>query len=364
MLDADDAGACGRCHEGAPARPAGVTEPAPGAPSCTSCHNQPGGVLACSTCHGSGSRDYPPRDPCFFPGDVAGAHAAHVEPSPIRSAGLSCSTCHPMPGPSVIGGLHGNGTVDVAFDPAVVPGAASYDPSTGACSVSCHNQGGSRPRITWTAASTAIGCGDCHASPPSGHFPGPCTNCHAEANATGTALTGGPLHMNGKVDLGDGSGKCGACHGTGDSPWPSTAAHPAHESPTLTVSLACSSCHVVPAAILDPGHLDGTVTVAFSGLANARGAAPSWDGSRCTNVACHGANLADPAAVPAWTDRSGAQSKCGACHGIPPTEHTPSTSCNRSDCHGSEVMLDGNGDPLISASGKALHVDGIIESAR
>jgi predicted CxxxxCH...CXXCH cytochrome family protein len=170
--------------------------------------------------------------------------------------------------------------------------------------------------------------------------------------------------MNGKVDLGDGSGKCGACHGTGDSPWPSTAAHAAHQNPTVTESLACSSCHVVPTAILDPGHLDGMVTVTFSGLATARGAAPTWDGSRCTNVACHGANLADPAAVPVWTDGSGAQSKCGACHGVPPSQHTPSTSCNRSDCHGGEVILDPNGEPLISASGKALHVDGIIESAR
>ncbi len=364
MLDANAPGACGRCHDGAPARPADVTAPAPGAPSCTSCHNQPGGVLACSTCHGSGARDYPPRDPCFFPGDVGEAHAAHVEPSSIRSAGLPCSTCHPMPGASVIGGLHGNGTVDVTFDPTVVASGASYDPSTRACSVSCHDQGGAKPRVTWTAPSTPIGCGDCHSSPPSGHYPGPCTSCHAEANANGTALSGGPLHMNGKVDLGDGSGQCGACHGTGESPWPSTAAHAAHQSPTLTVPLACSNCHVVPAAILDPGHLDGTVTVAFSGLATARGATPTWDGNHCTNVACHGTNLADPAAVPAWTDSSGAQSKCGACHGVPPSQHTPSTSCDRSDCHGSEVMLDAHGEPLISASGRALHVDGIIESAR
>ena len=170
--------------------------------------------------------------------------------------------------------------------------------------------------------------------------------------------------MNGKVDLGNGSGQCGACHGTGDSPWPSTAAHPAHENPTLTVSLACSNCHVVPAAILDPGHLDGTVHVTFSGLATARGAQPDlerqpvherrlpWSQPRRP---CRGAGVDGP---------SGAQAKCGACHGIPPSQHTPSTSCDRSDCHGSEVMLDGNGDPLISASGKTLHVDGIIESAR
>ena len=202
------------------------------------------------------------------------------------------------------------------------------------------------------------------ARPPPVTSRAPARAATLEANATGTSLSGGPLHMNGKVDLGDGSGQCGACHGRGDSPWPTTAAHPAHESPTLTAPLACSSCHVVPAAVLDPVHLDGTVHVVFSGLAAARGAAPVWSGGRCTNVACHGANLADPVVSPAWDDTSGAPARCGACHGVPPSEHTPSASCDRSDCHGSEVTLDATGAPHISVGGAVMHVDGVIESAR
>jgi predicted CxxxxCH...CXXCH cytochrome family protein len=365
MLDPQHPDACGRCHEGAPTRPAGVTLPAPGAPACTSCHDQPGGVLSCSTCHGSGSLAYPPRDRCFFPQDAAkaGAHAAHVQPSPIAAAGLTCSTCHPAPGDPVIGGLHGNGSVEVVFDPTVVQGEASYDRTTQTCAVSCHDRGGARPRLRWTDP-TPVGCGDCHGSPPAGHFSGPCSHCHAEANAAGTALTGGALHMNGKVDLGDGSGKCGACHGSGDSPWPTTRAHPAHANPTLTAPLACDNCHVVPTRVLDPVHLDGTVHVTFSGLAVARGSSPSWDGARCAGVACHGANLADPSATPAWNDATGAPSACGACHGIPPTNHTTSTDCNRADCHGSEVTLGMDGSPSITTAGRALHIDGIIESAR
>jgi predicted CxxxxCH...CXXCH cytochrome family protein len=365
MLDPGDPNACGGCHDGAPTRPPGVTHGDPAAPSCTTCHYQPGGALACSTCHGSGVVDFPPRDPCFFPGDVGGgAHALHVDSSPEKSGGVPCSTCHPVPGSPVIGGLHGDGIVEVTFDPIAVPREASYDPTTGACAVSCHAQGGTKPDVTWTEAASPVTCQDCHLSPPAGHYSGPCNGCHAEANAAGTALNGGPLHLNGMVDLGNGSGLCGACHGTGASPWPTTAAHPAHQNPTLTVPLACSNCHVVPATILDPVHLDGTVHVTFSGLAVSRGAEPTWNGTQCTNVACHGANLADPPAVPAWSDTSGAQAQCGACHGIPPSEHTTATTCSRSDCHGSEVTLDENGAPLISASGKALHIDGIIESAR
>jgi predicted CxxxxCH...CXXCH cytochrome family protein len=364
MLDATAPGACGQCHAGTPARPAGVTLSAPGAPDCTSCHDQPGGVLACSTCHGSGTLAFPPRDPCFFAGkafDVGGAHAPHGEPSAIRSTGLPCSTCHPVPGATVIAGLHGDGKVEVTFDSTLTHGPATYDPASGACAVSCHQLGGLDPNVTWTQPPAPVGCNDCHLSPPANHYTGSCTGCHAEANATGTALIPGPLHINGKVDLGNGSGECGACHGTGTSPWPPTRVHAAHQNPTLTEPLACTSCHVVPATILDPVHLDGTVHVTFSGLATARGASPVWNGTSCTNVACHGANLADPAAVPLWSDTSGAQAKCGACHGIPPSEHTQSASCNRSDCHGSEVTLGANGAPLISAVGKLLHVDGIIE---
>jgi predicted CxxxxCH...CXXCH cytochrome family protein len=368
MLDPTNANACGECHDGTPARPAGVIAPAPGATSCTSCHDQPGGVLACSTCHGEGTRAYPPRDLCFFPGDAAaaGAHAAHVEPSSARAGGYACSTCHPMPGAGVIGGLHGNGKVDVVFDPAVVNGEAVWSPTTGQCSVVCHDAGGHRPRPVWSD-SRPVGCNDCHTSPPSNHFPGPCTNCHGEVNATGTALSGGPLHLDGKVELGDGSGQCGACHGKGASPWPSTFAHSAHRTPSITEPVACGDCHPVPSSVLSPGHLDGVVNVAFSGRATQRDAAPSWDGTSCAGTACHGANLADPPAVtPVWTDPSGKAGACGACHGLPPTQHTASTDCNRSDCHGSEVTVTGAGLPLISTSATALslHINGVINDAR
>ena len=365
MLDPQNPDACGRCHDGAPTRPAGVTSPAPGAPACTSCHDQPDGALACSTCHGSGSLAYPPRDRCFFPQDTdsRGAHAAHLQPSTDLARGLACSTCHPVPGNPVIGGLHGNGSVEIVFDPKVVGAEASYDRTTQTCAVGCHDRGGARPRLRWSET-TPVGCGDCHGSPPSGHSPGACNRCHAEANAGGTALSGGPLHLNGKVDLGDGSGQCGACHGSGQSPWPSTGAHPAHQNPTLTAPLECANCHIVPSAVIDPVHLDGTVHVTFSELAVARGSSPSWDGTSCAGVACHGAHLADPAATPTWNDTTGAPAACGACHGIPPTNHTPSTDCNRADCHGSEVAIGADGHPSIAPAGKALHVDGNIDSAR
>jgi predicted CxxxxCH...CXXCH cytochrome family protein len=269
-----------------------------------------------------------------------------------------------MPGAQVIGGLHGNGRVDVVFDSARVGPEISYDPSAKSCAVTCHDAGGARPRPVWTET-TPMTCQDCHQSPPKSHFPGACTGCHQEANAEGTSLSGGPLHLDGHVELGNGNGTCGACHGHGDDPWPTTEPHAAHERSTLTAPFACASCHVVPTTLLDPVHWTGTPNVVFSGLSTARGASPSWDGVSCTNVACHGAKLADvPAVLPVWTDTSGAASQCGACHGIPPSQHTPSTSCDSAACHGGEIFIGASGTPSISASGAVLHINGEIDFAQ
>jgi predicted CxxxxCH...CXXCH cytochrome family protein len=164
------------------------------------------------------------------------------------------------------------------------------------------------------------------------------------------------------VDVGDGTGGCSACHGSNGSPWPTTGAHAAHQSPALTTPIDCASCHPVPQNLHDAGHLDGVVQVKFGGRAEDRGAAPTWDGASCREVACHGARLRDaPLVVPAWNDASGAASACGACHGIPPSQHTASTSCDRSTCHGTEVTR-GFGTLAISAAGKTLHVNGVIDT--
>jgi predicted CxxxxCH...CXXCH cytochrome family protein len=363
MLDANDPDACGRCHDGAPARPKEVTFAAPGATACTTCHSEAGGVLACSTCHSQGKESVPPRDPCFFPTDRAGAHTAHIAPTPSHASGFACSTCHPMPGANVIGGAHGNGSVEIEFDRTIVTTEASYAKSDGTCSVACHDRGGARAKPGWNDA-TPMGCADCHQSQKKGHFPGPCTNCHRDVDATGTALTGGPMHMNGHVDLGDGSGQCGACHGQGQSAWPATAAHPAHEQTSITAPIECSSCHTVPSTLLATGHLDGIVEVALSGRAKDRGAEPAWSGSSCDGVACHGAGLVDSPQIPTWKAPATSPVACGpSCHGVPPSQHTASTSCDRATCHGNEIARSAQGAVSITTGGRALHINGTIDYA-
>jgi predicted CxxxxCH...CXXCH cytochrome family protein len=261
----------------------------------------------------------------------------------------------------VVSGAHGDGTVDVTFA-ASIAATGTYDPVSASCTATCHDRGGTHPRPAWTDT-TPPACTTCHGSPPDGHAPGPCSLCHVEANAKGTAVSGGPLHLNGVVDLGDGSGTCGACHGHGDDPRPDSGAHAAHANPSIAEPISCVTCHPATTSARREGkHMDGVVEVTFSGIADARGARPEWDGRACTSVACHGASLTDaPAVTPVWRDTSGAASRCGACHGVPPTQHTPSRECSRVECHGAEVGEDASGAPAITQAGRMLHVDGAID---
>jgi predicted CxxxxCH...CXXCH cytochrome family protein len=358
MLDAKDPEACGRCHEGVP-RPEKITASAPGAPACTSCHSEERGVLACGTCHVDKPTSFPPRDACFFPDDPmrATAHAKHTAPSEVRSEGLACATCHVLPPPEVLGGVHANGKIDIAFDPKLA-GGSTWDDQSRTCTASCHARAGAaKPRPLWTDKGP-LACGDCHGSPPPKHFVGACSSCHGEANATGTALTGARLHVNGGVDLGDGSGKCGACHGSADDPWPKTGAHAKHRNPASAAPVECVACHVVPTAFgVGTGHpVGGAPILTFSGLAVARNAPATYANGTCKNVYCHGQNvIGTTARSPVWTDTTGAESKCGSCHGLPPSApHIASEKCEI--CHGS-VDPSPTG-PVINAAKRNLHVNG------
>ncbi len=357
MLEAQDVDACGRCHEEAPSRPPAVSSPAPGATSCTTCHGEPSGPLGCATCHGAAGRSHPPRDACFFPGDPGGlAHAAHSGPSPSRAEGLACATCHPTPTSGQPGGTHATGYVDVWFDHGIAGREARLDPGSKRCAVACHARGGARPAPAWSDG--PMGCGDCHASPPAGHYGGECTGCHREADARGTALVLPRLHMNGKVDLGDGSGTCGACHGRGEDPWPSTAAHLAHARPRSARPVACETCHEVPGPGDRHPRGEGVASVRLSGLATRGGRRATWDTATktCAGTYCH-EGAGGSRTAPRWTDGAPA-SACGTCHGTPPPpSHPPGTQCSSSGCHEGSTTTAG----AITPAGKPVHVDGLLQ---
>lgn len=362
LRDPASNGVCGRCHEGAPVRPAAVRFAAPNAPSCTSCHDQPGAVLACTTCHGDRDRAYPPRDGCYFDGASGGAHAAHVSSTRFRVQPLECVHCHPAPGPNVFSGAHANGTIDVRFATQLAP-QGSFDPESGGCTVACHARAGRHSNLTWFQ-DLELDCNSCHQTPPPAHYPGACATCHGEVVEVGLSLRPGPLHLNGSVDVGRGGSGCGACHGEGHDPWPRDALHGRHRESTVTEPIACESCHAVPSALTTAGHLDGRVQVRFAGRALFPGAPASYEDATggCRDVACHAGALREPAAIPRW--QALAASGCATCHAAPPPPpHVQLPSCGGSLCHGGEVA--GSVDALtITPSGRALHIDGVVRAGR
>jgi predicted CxxxxCH...CXXCH cytochrome family protein len=343
---------CATCHG---ADLSGSTK----APSCTTCHQQ--GPTACDTCH--------PARP------TSNAHPGHLE------RGVGCDTCHAVPdrwdapGHILVDGTVGNadpapaevalgGAAALTIDPADRTGPPTYDPATRGCAqVYCHgdvlgNAGGLNPRPRWNEDPPGpAACSSCHGEPPPSHARSRCAECHPGAGQVN--------HIDGAIDVGDGTPSCSGCHGSATSAAPprdltgntltsaiGVGAHQAHLQGLhrLATPTPCSACHAVPAAVTSPGHLD---SVDPAEVAPALG----WDRATatCASAWCHGA------ARPTWTDDQRAY--CGSCHGIPPSTppHLPTTSLTDcATCHPSSVDAFGNvrfsGPPGNQTS---THINGV-----
>jgi predicted CxxxxCH...CXXCH cytochrome family protein len=175
-----------------------------------------------------------------------------------------------------------------------------------------------------------VGCGEVREQLPSDQ----CIACH-----------GGPAHLDGRPPpdlLGD-----------TDTSEPGVGAHTAHlDSPTLSHPLPCKTCHVVPASVAAPGHLDRTAEEKGT---PADVIIQGWDPKelRCGGTYCHArSGAANPA--PKWTQVDGTQIGCDGCHGKPPPAPHPSdTRCSL--CH---PGVNEAGDGFADTS---LHLDGKVD---
>jgi predicted CxxxxCH...CXXCH cytochrome family protein len=349
--------------------------------ACTSCHKDPGGPTACTTCHGQ-----PP---------ASGAHLAHVAGATLGKP-LGCAECHKVPSSWTDVGHIVNADGQVQAAPVItfgataqlsVPGTArsgppSFDAATGSCqNVYCHggdvfgDSHAAAPRPNWRhPTGTEADCGGCHGRPPSTHAANAtdCNQCHQQ-----TVDASGKLdrakHFNGTVDLGDGSGTCTACHGNAGRPL--SAPHQSHLAAPhhLRGPLPCTDCHVVPTNVNDPGHIDTGAPVvfpnvpAFTGLARADSATPTWDAAnlRCSGTYCHGGGshlVFDTAPgqnrQPTWTVGGPAQVYCGSCHGAPPSDFTHLGTFQLSDCHTCHsTTVDAFGNVLAGGA----HINGSVD---
>ena len=330
-------------------------------PACTTCHTKPGGPTACDTCH--------PAEP------TSNAHTTHL------ARGFACTTCHDVPlawnqeGHILRGGVADPPPAEVAITGAlasttIVPGdrtgPPAYDPITHTCSqVYCHGQvlgptGATNPTPTWTDDPPGPApCSSCHGAPPTSHARSRCAECHP----------GGDRHLDGIIEIGSsGLPGCSGCHGSETSPAPprdlsgnieitaiGVGAHLAHltQPHRLTTPLPCTTCHLVPATVTAPGHLDSTDPAEVV-------AALGWDrtSQTCGSAFCHGPSR------PVWTQRPGVF--CGSCHGVPPATaaHGPGLTLNDCvTCHGRTVdafgnikITDGPGGPV------STHINGAVDA--
>ena len=164
---------------------------------------------------------------------------------------------------------------------------------------------------------------------------------------------------------------CVMCHGGTDNQsgapprttWGNTTdavragTHTAHVAAThgLAAAVACATCHAQPADALAAGHVDGgTSEVIFSGRAIQGTTTAAWTRATatCSNTYCHGATLTGGTArSPVWTNASGTQRSCNACHGAPPpAPHSTSTACG--SCHAGYTATTVNA---------ATHVNGVLD---
>jgi predicted CxxxxCH...CXXCH cytochrome family protein len=214
-----------------------------------------------------------------------------------------------------------------------------------------------------------------------------CTVCHGGDFAGGqsgvsclTCHPGGPV--------------CASCHGGAAGAAPPTdlsgntaisaigvGTHQSHlQAPhRLRGPILCQDCHIVPATVGSPGHLDNTGPAPvfpadpnFMSLGQAAGAIPQWNrtSGRCTNVYCHGggATLAQDESAnllrdPLWTQPG--QAACGTCHGVPPSDfyHVPTLRLfDCVTCH--PATMDATGALIVTGPPGAetsAHINGVVD---
>lgn len=193
--------------------------------------------------------------------------------------------------------------------------------------------------------------------------PGECTNCHGDDLEGGTSgLSCNKCHDGWKTS-------CTFCHGgidndTGappedvagntDTTFKSVGAHSAHlaTGSDWHNDIGCNQCHSVPTDVFSAEHLNGVAKLTWGSIA-AEESEPQFNGTTCSSLYCHGADLGGGDNVtPDWTKVDQNQVYCGSCHSLPPTSGHPNIS-DCSSCHTSVVNPDN-----VTFKNPSLHLNG------
>ncbi len=373
-------------------------------PGCEDFESEPDGNtnceplgLGCTDCHGDPERG-DPAPPLDTRGRSAtsevtvGAHQAHLGASDWH-AELRCEHCHRVPAAVNAAGHIGGGPAELTWGALATTGDASprFDRGAATCaSVYCHGStldaGGSNTTPVWTVVDgSQAACGTCHGLPPAAPHPQnhDCATCHGAVVSAGGGFHDPSRHINGQVEVS--ALGCSDCHGNADNDAPpvdtegrsdpsfvTVGAHQPHLTPSdWHRNVQCQDCHVVPATVDAPGHLDpGPAEVTWGALASAGGASPAFDrtATTCADTYCHGTTLLGPntggtvSRTPVWTTVDGTWDQCGTtCHTLPPgAGHPANDQCQI--CHGDVISSFNAADPAASTWNQPLlHINGTVD---
>ncbi len=207
--------------------------------ACTACHKEPGGPLACNTCHGNPNNINeiaPPRD---INGDTAttapgvGAHSSHLYADSLTN-NVECGDCHNVPqsvfSPGHLDSQQPAKVVLKGLATANVASNATFNSSNLTCSNTyCHGNFvfkkdsaaaedqfaftdsemvGNNVTVTWTKVNDGqAACGTCHDLPPKGHIGyqripvTECVVCHQGVVDDQGNIIDKDKHINGKVNV-------------------------------------------------------------------------------------------------------------------------------------------------------------------
>lgn len=285
----------------------------------------------------------------------------------------TCGTCHGLPPPAPHPAVAGDLDTCRTCHPDPLSGATHLD---GSLELLGHDDAWldvASPSFHAFSANRGIAaCQSCHGADLSGGLVGvACGKCHDGGVHGGVTVVAFRIA---------GATNCIGCHGgvddQGGAPpratWGNAAdpirvgAHSTH----VAAGYDCGVCHLKPADMLSPGHIDGpTADVVFGGMALTGPSKPSWDRAtaRCSSTYCHGGTLAGGSnSAPDWTKVGEGQAACGTCHGLPPAAF-PSPShpvyvfaAPCLGCHPATSTVDAGGQDALVAGGP--HLNGAVES--
>ncbi len=224
---------------------------------------------------------------------------------------------------------------------------------------------GARLHFSWVAAALFVSACQCATG-----IIGPDEDAGVDA---GEPPDAGTPEVDAGVDAGQpdaGPQTCHSCHGTAlsDAPprdtlgrtergLPSVGAHASHVGASnWHRDVRCDDCHLVPATVEAPGHIDPSpAEVVWGPISNSDGVSSAYDGVGCTTY-CHGPSLTGGAtARPDWTRSDVSQVYCGDCHGIPPPfPHPQNVGSNCGRCHP-------DARPGLGFSQPQRHIDGVLD---